>query len=143
MVFAVYSPIPKECGSAQPQEDHPFSFSCLRPCPISAQSNHAVRALHHRQRIRRDIRGNGEYVGNKERVSGRLGGIGVIAPARSVDDDTAEAARDDTSDGEGDDPTHVDPGDHAPVDGPPGTRAETDTDGSTSDALSCGDGKLC
>lgn len=65
-----------------------------------------------------------------------------VAPARSVDDDAHEAARDDTSDGEGDEPAEVDPADHAPVDGAPGARAETDTDGGTSDALGGRDGKL-
>lgn len=70
-------------------------------------------------------------------------GGGIVAPAGSVDDDTAEAAGDDASDGEGDDPAHVDPGDHAPVDGSPGTGAQTNTDGSTSDALGGGDGELC
>ena len=64
-------------------------------------------------------------------------------PARSVDDDTADAARDDTGNGQSDDPSHVDPRNHAPVDRPPGTGAETDTNGGTSDALSGGDGQLC
>lgn len=67
----------------------------------------------------------------------------LVAPAGGVDDDTADAARDDTGNGEGDDPAHVDPGNHAPVDGAPGARAETDTNGSTSDTLSSGDGELC
>ena len=65
------------------------------------------------------------------------------APARSVDDDAADAARDDTGDGQRHHPAHVDPGNHAPVDRPPGTRAETDTDGGTGDTLGGGDGELC
>ena len=69
--------------------------------------------------------------------------VSVVTPARGVDDDGAQAARDDTGNGEGDDPAHVDPGDHAPVDRPPGARAETDTDGSSGDALRGGDGELC
>lgn len=73
----------------------------------------------------------------------RVVNLTTVTPAGSVDDDTAEAARDDASDGEGDDPAHVDPGNHAPVDGSPGTRAETDTNGSTGDALSGGNGELC
>ena len=66
-----------------------------------------------------------------------------VTPARSVDDNTSQATRDDTCDGEGNDPTTVDPGNHAPVDGAPGTGTETDTDSGTSNALSGGDGELC
>ena len=65
------------------------------------------------------------------------------APAGSVDDESAHATGDDTGDRQGHDPTHVDPGHHAPIDGPPGAGAETNTDGGTSDALSGGDRELC
>lgn len=65
------------------------------------------------------------------------------APARSVDDESHKAAGDDTGYGEREDPAHVDPGDHAPVDSPPGARAETDADGGTSNALRGGYGELC
>jgi len=57
------------------------------------------------------------------------------APARRVDDNTNQATRDNTSNREGNDPAHVDPGDHAPVDRPPGTVAETNTDSGTGDTL--------
>ena len=67
----------------------------------------------------------------------------LVSPARSVDNDAHQAARDDTGGGQGDDPAEVDPGNHAPVDGAPGARAETDTDSCARDALSCGDGELC
>ena len=68
---------------------------------------------------------------------------GRQAPARSVDDDAHQAARNDTGDGEGDDPAEVNPGDHAPVDGAPCAGAETDADGGASDALRGGDRELC
>lgn len=64
-------------------------------------------------------------------------------PARSIDDEAHQAAGDDAGDGEGEHPAHVDPANHAPVDGPPGARAETDADGGTSDTLGGGDGELC
>lgn len=67
----------------------------------------------------------------------------VVAPARSVDDNAHQATRNNTSAGEGDDPATVDPEDHTPVNGPPGSRAETDTDSGTRDTLSGGDRKLC
>lgn len=65
------------------------------------------------------------------------------APARGVDDDAGKTAREDTGNGECEDPASVNPGNHAPVDGPPGARAETDTDNGASDALSGRDGELC
>ena len=64
------------------------------------------------------------------------------APARGVDDEAHQHTRDQASDGQGDNPTEVDPGDHAPVDGAPCTRAETDADGGAGDALRGGDGEL-
>ena len=64
-----------------------------------------------------------------------------LAPLGGVDENTNHNTRDDTSHWQGDDPAEVDPGDHAPVDGPPGTRAETDTDGGTGDTLGSGDGE--
>lgn len=72
-----------------------------------------------------------------------MNGLALVAPAGSVDDDAADAARDDTGDGESDDPAHVDPSDHAPVDGAPSTRAKTNADGGTGDTLGGGNGKLC
>lgn len=57
------------------------------------------------------------------------------AEMRRVEDDTSQATRNDTSARKGDDPAKVDPGDHAPVDGPPRTSAETDTDSRTRDTL--------
>lgn len=64
------------------------------------------------------------------------------APARSVDDESHQATGDDTGHGESDDPAHVDPGDHAPVNSPPGTGAETDADSRASNALRGRDGEL-
>lgn len=64
-------------------------------------------------------------------------------PARSVDDDAHEAARKDASDGKGNDPSHVDPCHHAPVDGSPGPRAQTNANSRASDALGRRNGKLC
>ena len=65
-----------------------------------------------------------------------------VAPARSIDNDAREAPRDNTGNGESEDPATVDPSYHAPVDGAPGSRAETDSDGGTGDALGSGDRKL-
>lgn len=66
-----------------------------------------------------------------------------VSLSRSIDDDAADASRENAGDGKGDDPAHVDPGNHAPVDTPPGARAKTDTNGGASDALGGGDGELC
>ena len=68
--------------------------------------------------------------------------LDTSTPARSVEDNGHEQTRNQTSAGQGDDPTHVDPGYHAPVDTPPCTVTETDTDGSTTDALGGRDRKL-
>jgi hypothetical protein len=65
-----------------------------------------------------------------------------VAPARSVDDEPSKAAGGNTGNWEGNNPTHVDPGNHAPVNGAPGTGAKTDTDGGTGDALGGGDGEF-
>lgn len=67
----------------------------------------------------------------------------AVAPARSIDDDAHQAARDDAGHGQSDEPAHVDPAHKAPVDGPPRARAKTDTDGSASDALCSGNRELC
>jgi hypothetical protein len=64
-------------------------------------------------------------------------------PSRSVDNDTSQAAGNNTGTGQSDDPAHVDPGNHTPVDGPPGSVTETDTDGGAGDTLCGGDGQLC
>lgn len=60
---------------------------------------------------------------------------------RGINDDTHEAARNDTSNREGDDPAGVAPGNHAPVESPDITVAESDTHDGTDDALGSGDGK--
>jgi hypothetical protein len=64
-------------------------------------------------------------------------------PSRRVDNDTSQASGKNTGAGQGDDPAHVDPGNHAPVNRPPGSVAETDTDGGAGDTLCGGDGELC
>lgn len=65
------------------------------------------------------------------------------SPAGSIDNNTREAPGNDTSDRKGDNPTEVDPRNHTPVDGSPGTIAKTDTDGGTSDTLRRGNRELC
>lgn len=62
---------------------------------------------------------------------------------RCIDNDTHQAAGHDTCDGQRDEPAQVDPGDHAPVDGAPSARAETDANRGTGDALRRGDGQGC
>ena len=69
-------------------------------------------------------------------------GLTIVTPARSIDNDTTDTARDDARDRKCDDPAHVNPSDHAPVDRAPCTRAETDTDGGTGDTLGGGHGEL-
>lgn len=64
------------------------------------------------------------------------------SPARGVDDNPNQATRDNTSNRQGNDPAHVDPGDHTPVDRPPGTVAETNTDSGTGDTLGGGNRQL-
>lgn len=64
-------------------------------------------------------------------------------PTRRVNDDSGETTGDDTGAGKRDDPTHVDPGDHSPVDRSPRAVAKSNTDGSTSNTLGSGDGELC
>ena len=75
--------------------------------------------------------------------SARTGTVCLCGEAESgrVEDDAHEAARDDTGHGQGDEPTEVDPRDHAPVDRAPCTRAETDADRGTGDALRRRDGE--
>ena len=65
-----------------------------------------------------------------------------VTPAGGIDNDTRETPRDNTGNGESEDPASVDPSHHAPVDGAPRARAETNSDGGTGDALSRRDGKL-
>lgn len=65
-----------------------------------------------------------------------------LVPVGSVGDETHQTTRDETSGGHSDEPTHVNPGNHAPVDSAPVTVAETDADDSTGDTLSGGDGKF-
>lgn len=72
----------------------------------------------------------------------RVNTLAGVTPTRGIDDDTTDDAGDDTGDGESDDPAHVDPGNHSPVDRAPSTRAETNTNRGTSDALSGRDGEL-
>lgn len=62
-------------------------------------------------------------------------------PLRSVDDESHDETGDERSRWQGDEPTAVGPGDHSPVDSPPLSRAETNTDSSTDDALGGGDGE--
>ena len=57
--------------------------------------------------------------------------VNLETPSRSVDDYAHQAPGDDTSDGEGNEPAKIDPCDHTPVDSSPGTRTETDSNGST------------
>lgn len=64
-------------------------------------------------------------------------------PARRVHDDSSQTTGDDTGAGKRDDPTHIDPGDHSPVDRSPSAVAKSNTDGSTSNTLGGGDGELC
>ena len=65
------------------------------------------------------------------------------SPVRGVGDEAHQAASDQTSGGDSDEPSHVNPGNHSPVNGPPVTIAETNSDNGTSDALSGRNGKLC
>lgn len=69
-----------------------------------------------------------------------MSSLTLEAPARSIDDQAHKYPRQDTCDWERDDPTTVDPSDHTPIDCPPITRAQADTDGSTGNTLSSGDG---
>lgn len=64
-------------------------------------------------------------------------------PTRCVNDNSGETTGDDTGAGKRDDPTHVDPGNHSPVDSSPSAIAKSNTDGSTSNTLGSGDGELC
>lgn len=66
----------------------------------------------------------------------------TVAPARSVDNNTTDAARNNTSNRKGNHPAHVDPGNHAPVNRAPSAGTETDTDGGTSDTLGSRYGKF-
>jgi hypothetical protein len=65
----------------------------------------------------------------------------TLAPPGRVEHDAHQATRDDTSARKSDKPTHVDPCDHAPIDSPPSTVAQTDADSGACDALSGRDGK--
>lgn len=64
-------------------------------------------------------------------------------PTRRIHDDSGQTAGDDTGAGKRDDPTHVNPGNHSPVDRSPSAVAKPNTDGRASDTLGSGDGKLC
>ena len=67
----------------------------------------------------------------------------TITPARSINDDTHQASRNDAGHRQSDEPAHVDPRHKAPVDGPPRTRAKTNTDSSASNALGSRNRELC
>lgn len=69
-------------------------------------------------------------------------GLVLKTPSWSIDDDSHQAARDDTGDRQGNNPASIDPGNHTPVDGPPGARAETHTDSGSGNTLRSRDGKL-
>ena len=65
----------------------------------------------------------------------------ALAPSGCVEHNAHQATRDDTGTRKCNEPTHVDPCNHAPVDGPPSTVTQTNTDGGTSNALRGRDGK--
>lgn len=67
----------------------------------------------------------------------RLAGL----PGGGVDGKSHEAAADETGNGDGHDPREEEKAESLPVDGPPGTVAETDTDGGAGDAHGGGDGE--
>jgi hypothetical protein len=64
-----------------------------------------------------------------------------LTPPGRVEHNAHQATRDDTGARKSDKPSHVDPRNHAPVDSPPSTVTQTDTDSGASDALSGRDGK--
>ena len=65
--------------------------------------------------------------------------LGWRRPCWSIDDDTHQATSDDTSNWEGEDPTCVTPGNHSPVESLNITVTESDTHGSSDNALGGGD----
>ena len=67
--------------------------------------------------------------------------LDAVAPPGCVEDDTHQASRHQTRARQGDKPAHVDPGDHAPVDSPPGAITEADTNRGASDTLCRADRK--
>lgn|SRR5688572_4267067 len=113
----------------------------MDPLPIpSNQTRHSVRNRFSKRGYKVCMHILGE---TWSRHNAQASPLTLKAPARSVDDDTADAARNDTGDWQGDDPAHVDPRDHAPVDRPPGTGAKTNTNGGTGDTLGSRDRELC
>jgi hypothetical protein len=68
----------------------------------------------------------------------------TLTPPGRVEHNAHQATRDDTGARKSDKPTHIDPCNHTPVDSPPSTVTQTDTDSGTRDALSgrYGKGKL-
>lgn len=67
----------------------------------------------------------------------RIFHLNAHTPPWCIKNDTHQTARDNTSTRQGNKPTHVDPRNHTPVNSPPSTVTETDTDSSTRDALCC------
>lgn len=87
--------------------------------------------------------GNKAKAGYGERECAKYSSLTLVSPARSVDDEASQDSGEGGGDGQGDDPAHVDPGNHAPVDGAPGAGAQADTDGGAGDALGGRHGKFC
>ena len=65
-----------------------------------------------------------------------------VAPLRSIDGNSHEAARDNACNRKSDNPVHVNPRSHSPVDSSPVTIAKSDADGCTSNTLGGGYWKL-